>query len=234
MKRPLIGLAPLIDEARDSYWMLPGYMQGVERAGGIPVMLPLTTAKQALKQLAQAMDGFLFTGGQDVSPALYHSEPSPACEGLCPMRDAMEVEVLRLALAMGKPLLGICRGTQLLNAALGGSLYQDLPTERPSQTEHCQRPPYDRPAHAVHILRDTPLHQLLRRDSLAVNSYHHQAVKELAPSLRPMAYAEDGLVEAVWLPGEPWIWAVQWHPEYALERDEHSLLLFRQLVEEAQ
>ena len=79
MKSPLISLSPLIDGARDSYWMLPGYMQGVERAGGIPVMLPLTTAKQALKQLAQPMDGFLFTGGQDVSPALYHSAPSPAC-----------------------------------------------------------------------------------------------------------------------------------------------------------
>ena len=78
MKRPLIGLSPLVDGARDSYWMLPGYMQGVERAGGIPVMLPLTTAKQALKQLAQAMDGFLFTGGQDVSPALHHSESSHA------------------------------------------------------------------------------------------------------------------------------------------------------------
>ena len=122
MKKPLIGIVPLVDEARESYWMLPGYMQGVEQAGGVPVMLPLTDDAAALRQLADTCDGFLLTGGQDVSPALYGAAPTLQCGETCPARDAMEARLLDLALAADKPVLGICRGIQFLNVHLGGTL----------------------------------------------------------------------------------------------------------------
>ena len=100
MKRPLIGIVPLVDAQRESYWMLPGYMRGVEQAGGLPIMLPLTDDDAALRQLADTCDGFLLTGGQDVSPALYGAAPAPACGETCPARDAMETKLLALAPSM--------------------------------------------------------------------------------------------------------------------------------------
>lgn len=156
MKQPLIGIVPLVDEARESYWMLPGYMQGVEQAGGVPVMLPLTDDAAALRQLADTCDGFLLTGGQDVFPALYGAAPTPQCGQTCPARDAMEARLLDLALAADKPVLGICRGIQFLNVHLGGTLYQDLPAEHPTAANHHQTPPYDVPVHSVTLTAGQP------------------------------------------------------------------------------
>ena len=113
-----------------------------------------------------------------------------------------------------KPVTWICRGLQLINAALGGSLYQDLPTEHPSSICHRQPAPYDQPIHQVELVPDTPLQKCLEKDELPVNSCHHQGIKELASTLQPMAYAQDGLLEAVWKPGSRFVWAVQWHPEF--------------------
>lgn len=231
MKKPLIGLIPLVDAERESYWMLPGYMQAIEQAGGIPVMLPLTDDPSTLAQLSETLDGFLFTGGQDVSPALYRRPVSPGCGACCPARDDMEARLLRLALAQDKPLLGICRGIQVINALLGGDLYQDLPTEHPSPVCHHQSPPYDRPVHTVTLEADTPLGQLLGAGPLPVNSYHHQAVRTLAPSLRAMARSEDGLVEALWLPTASFVWAVQWHPEFSYPTDEASWKIVARFVD---
>jgi len=229
--KPLIGLIPLVDEGRESLWMLPGYMRGVEAAGGLPVMLPLTDDPEALRQLSAQCDGFLLTGGHDVSPGVYGAARLPACGACSPERDRMESALLALAMAADKPVLGICRGIQFINAALGGTLWQDLPTQRPSDVNHHQSPPYDAPAHAVSILPDTPLARLLGAEALRVNSYHHQAVRDLAPALRPMAVSPDGLVEAVWHPGRHFLWAVQWHPEFAWQTDPGAMKIFGAFVE---
>jgi putative glutamine amidotransferase len=226
--KPLIGLIPLVDAGRDSLWMLPGYMDGVAEAGGLPVMLPLNEAD--LDRLCELCDGFLLTGGQDVSPALYGQAPIPECGETCPQRDAMESGVLRRALALDKPVLGICRGLQFINAALGGTLWQDLPSQRPSCTCHRQTEPYDAPSHDVTLLTDTPLRALLGVDRLGVNSYHHQAVRDLAPGLQPMALSPDGLVEALWHPGHRFLWAVQWHPEFAWRVSTEARAIFRAFV----
>lgn len=230
MKKPLIGIVPLVDTARESYWMLPGYMQGVEQAGGVPVMLPLTDDAEVLRQLAATCDGFLLTGGQDVSPALYGAAASPQCGETSPARDAMEKQLLGMALAADKPVLGICRGIQFLNAYLGGTLYQDLPTEHPSPANHHQTPPYDAPVHGVTLVAGSPLQTLLGKDVLAVNSLHHQAIKTLAPGLQAMAVSEDGLTEAVCLPGKKFVWAVQWHPEFSFRVNEDSRKIFGAFV----
>ena len=141
----------------------------------------------------------------------------------------MEGLLLRLALEKDKPVLGICRGIQFLNAALGGTLYQDLPAERPSEVVHHQEPPYDQPSHPVALLPGTPLEKLMGAGALPVNSCHHQGLKDLAPGLSPMATAEDGLVEAVWMPDARFVWAVQWHPEFAF-RTEASRRIFGAFV----
>ena len=231
--KPLIGIVPLVDAGRESYWLLPGYMQGVTQAGGLPVMLSLTEEKGDLAQLADVCDGFLFTGGQDVSPEMYGEQVTSVCGETCPDRDGMERLLLEVALERNRAVLGICRGIQFLNAALGGTLYQDLPTQVPSQVCHRQPAPYDQPAHTVHLPVDAPLGQLLGREELGVNSCHHQGIRTLAPGLCSMAQAPDGLTEAVWLPDRRFVWAVQWHPEFSWKVDEASRRIFAAFVEGA-
>lgn len=131
MKKPLIGITPLYDNERSSYWMLPGYMTWLEYAGATPVMLPLTDSPDELEALCSICDDFLFTGGQDVSPSVYDEQTKPSCGEVCDMRDNMELTLLSLVLKADKPVLGICRGLQFISAALSGSLYQDLPDECP-------------------------------------------------------------------------------------------------------
>lgn len=230
MRKPLIGIVPLVDREKESYWMLPGYMNGIEQSGGIPVMLPLTSDKAELKQLADICDGFLFTGGQDVSPSVYNEHPSKMCGECCIERDEMEAELFGLAFEMDKSVLGICRGIQFINTIMGGTLYQDLPSEHPSEIEHHQQPPYDIPCHAVNISAGSKLYNLLKKDTIMVNSYHHQAIKELAQGTAPMAVSEDGLIEALNVPLKSFIWAVQWHPEFSYNVDENSRSIFSEFI----
>ena len=229
-KRPVIGVVPLYDIQRDSLWMIPGYLDGIAAAGGIPVVLPLTEDEQVLGQLAYEIDGFLMTGGQDVSPALYGEERLDSCGETLPVRDGMESRLFQLCLERDVPVLGICRGIQLMNVLLGGTLYQDLPSQHPTETEHHMSPPYDRPVHQVEICKGTPLFDLIQTERMDVNSYHHQAVRDKAPALQTMAVSEDGLIEAVCLPERPFVWAVQWHPELSWRTDEKSRRIFEAFV----
>jgi len=231
MKQPIIGIIPLWDDEKDSLWMLPGYMHGLEEAGAVPVMLPLTISEIVLQQTVDFFDGFLFTGGHDVNPKLYGQEKTSLCGDSCQVRDQMEAYIFNEAvLNQNKPVLGICRGMQLFNVMLGGSLYQDLPAEFSSVINHIKGPPYDVPAHAVRILPESPLCELTGKKHLEVNSYHHQGINRIAKGLEPMALAEDGLVEAVYMPERSYVWAVQWHPEFYLQ-DEDSKKIFASFVE---
>ena len=229
--KPIVGVMPLWDDEKDSIWMVPGYMDGISQAGGLPIIFPFTADEQELEQLMWLCDGFLLTGGHDVSPEMYHEPPMEGLVVSCPTRDGMESIVLRRALERDLPVLGICRGIQFINVFLGGTLYQDLPTQHPSGIEHHQAPPYDQPIHAVAVAEGSPLHHCLDTGRLAVNSYHHQAVKTLAPSLEAMAHSPDGLIEAVYMPGKKFLWAVQWHPEFSYITDAHSQSIFRAFIE---
>ena len=234
MKKPIIGLVPLFDDEKDSLWMLPGYMDGIVDAGGIPIMLPLTSEKATIDQLLDTVDGIIMTGGHDVSPDIYGEEKLEDLVVCNEARDSMEKELLKQALEKDIPILGICRGIQFINAFLGGTLYQDLGKQHPSETEHHQKPPYDVPVHKVKLISDSKLYGLLRKDVIGVNSYHHQAVKEVAGTLKVMAISEDGLVEAVELPEKRFVWAVQWHPEFSYRVDDNSKLIFREFVKHCQ
>jgi putative glutamine amidotransferase len=210
--------------------MLPGYMDGITGAGGLPLLLPLTTDEAVLKQIAGICAGFLFTGGHDLSPSLYGEAPA-FCGPVCEVRDTMEKILFSLAvLEQHKSALGICRGIQLFNVLLGGTLYQDIPAQFTESTlSHQPPPPYNRVAHQVRIESGSPLHEVLGVASLGVNSCHHQGIAKLAPELIPMARAEDGLIEGVCMKDQPFVWAVQWHPEMALG-EENSQKLFRAFV----
>lgn len=232
LTKPYIGVLPLYDDKLESYWMLPGYMKGIEEAGGIPVMLPLTADETIIASLAEKFDGFLFTGGHDVNPRLYGEEKSPLCNEICHDRDALEYALLQRVVKMDKPIFGICRGIQMLNVALGGTLYQDLPAElkAPVQIGHAQPKPYDRPVHRVTVEAGSPLHRIMGADALMVNSSHHQGIKRLSPHLKPMACADDGLIEAVYMPDKKFVMAVQWHPEFMYPSDALQFRLFAEFV----
>lgn len=227
----VIGVMPLWDGGRDSMWMLPGYFDGIIEAGGVPFMLPLTDSPKVLFECLRRCDGFLLTGGDDVDPGVYGASRSDKCGKSCETRDLMEKWMIGQILKSDKPLLGICRGIQILNAVLGGTLYQDLPTEYPSSVNHCMTPPYDRAVHRVSLVDDTPLQRLLGVKDLGVNSYHHQAVKIVAPSLEVEAWSEDGLCEAVRVKDAAFAHALQWHPEFSHLTDENSRKIFAAFVE---
>lgn len=229
--RPVIGVVPLFDEEKDSVWMVPGYLSGIEEAGGLPLILPFTAKEEEVEEAAALCNGFLFTGGHDVAPSVYGQERKQTCGPSCSVRDALEKKLFQTALENNKPVFGICRGIQMINALCGGTLYQDLPTEYACRVEHHMEPPYDRTAHQVEIVPDTPLSGWLRQASIGVNSYHHQAVKQLGSGLKPMAFSEDGLVEAVYMPEQKFVAAVQWHPEFSYQKEESSRILFGKFVE---
>lgn len=231
MEKPLVGVLPLYDSEKDSYWMLPGYMKGIEEAGGIPIMLPLTTDDETILRLANTFDGFLFTGGHDINPKLYGEEIGDKCGEICFTRDTMEAKLFKQVIELDKPALGICRGLQLFNVLLGGTLYQDIPTQLShSNIKHKQKPPYTEPVHNVYIAKNTLLYHILQIDTLKVNSYHHQGIKSISEHLESAATAEDGLIEAVVMPNKKFTLAVQWHPEFNYKFDDNNFKLFVEFV----
>lgn len=228
--RPVIGLIPLFDDDKESYWMLPGYMKVLEKCGALPIMLPLTNDEEELDSLYEIVDGLLLTGGHDVGPDVYGEIAKATCGIPCKQRDKMEAYLLTKTLNNNKPVFGICRGIQFMNAHLGGTLYQDLPTEFPTDVEHHMEKPYDIPIHKVEIVKDTKLADIIGSGEYPVNSYHHQAIKDLAKGVTVMAISEDGLVEAIGVDGVDFAMAVQWHPEFSYEKDEKSVQLIQAFV----
>ena len=225
---PIIGVTPLWDAERKSVWMLPDYLDGIRAAGGLPIVLPLEMTEKDTDQIVATCNGFLFTGGQDVAPELYGTKDTTGTVVSSPERDKLETLLLKKALQADKPILGICRGFQFLNAFLGGTLWHDLPSQHPSEIVHKQGKPYNAPTHQVTLSGD--LKTLLGKETLEVNTLHHQAIKDLSGDLVPMAVAPDGLIEAAKMKGKRFVWAVQWHPEYLFKTDPDSLTIFKHFV----
>ena len=232
MKKPIIGVTPSVDEEHHRCLVQPGYLESIDRAGGLPLMLPLTDREEDIARFVEICDGFLFVGGPDIEPWRFGQELLPECGPQNKERDAMEWKLMEAALAADKPIFGVCRGIQVLNTVLGGTLYQDIPSQYKTELCHSMpEPPYNRTAHLFRVVEGTPLAKLPCAEG--VNSRHHQAILDLAPGLEIMAYAADGIIEAVRMPEKRFVWAVQWHPEAFWEEEGLNIELFRAFVEAA-
>ena len=212
--RPLIGVLPLHHCEKNTLWINPLYFGGIETAGGLPVLLPLSQSPHHWDSYLEQFDGFVFTGGQDIAPEIYLQDKLPECSYQSPLRDNQEIYMLRALFEMDKPVLGICRGLQAICAACGGTLYQDLPSQAPSSVVHRQSMPYHIPHHQVRISPGSLLHQATGLLNLSVNSMHHQAVHIPPEGFCVTARAEDGIIEALEHPEKRFFLGVQWHPEH--------------------
>jgi putative glutamine amidotransferase len=190
------------------------YVRALVAAGGVPVILsPLMGASLSGRAL-DGVDGLLLTGGEDIEPSWYGAPPSPLLSPPSRERDLFEFALFAVARQRELPILGICRGIQLINVGLGGTLFQDLPSERPGAVEHRPDGARDVRSHRVRLQRGSRAADALGGNSVTVNSSHHQAIKDLAPGLVATAWTDDDLVEAAESPvSAPWLLAVQWHPE---------------------
>jgi len=223
--KPLIGVVPLYSDERSSQWMDPSYLGAITAAGGLPVVLPLVHDGTSIRQLVDAVDGIVLTGGQDVDPELYGEAPVHGTQ-TCPPRDLMERALLTCCLEADKPVLGIGRGAHTINVLLGGSLYQDVAEQLPTTIAHQREASQIDALHNVSSAAGTPLRSLAETETMVVNSSHHQGIRHLATTLEPMAYADDGLIEAFWRPSSHFIWALQWHPEQDYRSNETSAQVF--------
>ncbi len=229
---PRIGLTTDID-AQGFLSLRPEYAPAVEKAGGLPVVLPTTDARRASTVL-RAVDALMLTGGSDIDPALYGQPPHPTSKWVRE-RDDFEIALLHEAFARDLPVLCICRGQQVLNVALGGTLLQDVSSQLPGALPHRLKDvPRWQPAHEVEVLRGTRLREILGQDVRAVNSFHHQAVQDLGRGLLAAARARDGVVEALELPDRRFVLGVQWHPEAMWNREPDHQEVFRALVSAAE
>jgi putative glutamine amidotransferase len=233
MRKPLIGLTPYHDTDNHDIKMRPTYLRALTAAGAIPVVLPLEASKDDLKQLVDELDGFLFAGGPDVHPFLFGEETREGCGNVSYERDQMELSLLPLILELEKPILGICRGIQILNIGLSGNIWQDIPSQvkREFPIAHTQPFYYDMPSHTVTLKEGSLLSSISGEQVLKVNSMHHQAVKDVAPGLIATAYSPDQLVEAIEMPGYPFFLGVQWHPEYLWKKDDAAFGIFKTFVD---
>jgi gamma-glutamyl-gamma-aminobutyrate hydrolase PuuD len=222
MTKPLIGItterwssSPTRHNARVQ-GVLGTYVDALLAAGGLPVLIPISVQGEDLHDLYSRLQGVILPGGGDVSPDYYHAPAHPATHEVDTERDLAELWLARQALTDGKPLFGICRGLQVLNVASGGSLVQDLPSELPQTGPHYFRYPeypLDYAAHSIQIEEDSLLAACFDSPIVAVNSRHHQAMREVGPGLQVVGRSPDGVIEAVQATAAPFVLGVQWHPE---------------------
>lgn len=231
---PLIGLSA--NRLSNEGSRISGtYVKAVQMAGGIPVIIPVTTDGAVLRAIVSNLDGIIMTGGEDIDPAWYKESHRKELGEVDSIRDIYDLKLLKLAMDRNIPLLGICRGEQLINVAFGGTLYQDIPSQREQHLKHYQELPGSNPTHKVVVKSGSLLANILEEDTLSVNSFHHQGIKDLAPGFTPVAYSTDGIIEGIeaW-PDRP-VLAVQWHPESLTSAGDTTMLkLFRFLVEKAE
>lgn len=224
---PLIGITTYGRNHEDEFTLPAVYVEAVRRAGGIPLLIP--HGETLLDELLSALDGVIISGGGDLDPALYGSPGHPTIYMIDSERDASEIEIVRRIVASGAPTLCICRGLQVLNVALGGTLIEHLPDVVSGEIAHREEP--DKPsAHTLTILPATRLAELLDSGEIYGVSWHHQAIRDLAPDLKVSALAPDGTIEAVEFPNHPWLIATQWHPEMSAATDPRQQLLFDEFI----
>jgi putative glutamine amidotransferase len=236
--RPLIGVTghrPAGDPGpRGTVAAKEAYLAAVLAAGGLPVVLAPVDSEEQVEAVLDAVDGLLFTGGQDVEPARFGQPLLNQTVKTEPDRDAFELPLIRGAIARDLPVLAVCRGCQVLNVALGGSLWQDLPAQRPGGLPHRQDGPRSAVTHAVRVQPGSLLARVVGDEqTLLTNTFHHQAARDVPEGLAVSATAADGTVEALEAPHKSFVLGVQWHPEDLVPARSAHRRLFQALVDAA-
>ena len=232
--RPVIGITCDYDWETGDSRLRPGYFEGIYRSGGLPFLIPALDSAAA-GPITARLDGLLLTGGQDPDPCWFGEEPHPAIGNVNPCRDKLELALAQEANAGGIPVLGICRGIQMMNIAMGGDIYQDIYTQAEDGESllcHQQPAPKWYGFHEVRISEESALRRILEAGLIRVNSFHHQAVRRPGRSLHAVAHTSDGIIEAIESEDHPFFIGVQWHPERMLG-DKVMIRLFEAFVKAA-
>jgi putative glutamine amidotransferase len=237
VSHPRIGISGVVRtwDGADRTGVNSAYVQALLAAGGVPLILSPLMGPALAGRALDGVDGLILTGGEDIHPAWYHTDPHPRLSPPSRERDLFELALFAVARQRALPILGICRGIQLVNVALGGTLFQDLPAERPAGVDHRPEGPRDARTHRVRLAAGSRAAEALSGTTITANSSHHQAIKDLAPGLVASGWTDDELIEAAETgPGAPWLLAVQWHPEEMhLDRQAPERGLFAALVRES-
>ncbi len=243
-EQPIIGIVmqtlSAVPGERPVQWSIgQSYTEAISRYGAVPWPLPPDESlRRILNSIAPKLDGLILAGGSDIDPSHYLELRRPVCGLSDPKRDQFELDLIKYMLDLSRPILGICRGIQMLNVALGGNLYQDLATQVPGVIKHdymARQGHLDRAnaPHSVSIKTQTQLARILDTQVVQVNSIHHQGIKDLGRDLIASAFAPDGVVEAIEMPGRPFVVGVQWHPEDLVDSQPEMGLLFQSFVDSA-
>jgi putative glutamine amidotransferase len=230
---PLIGITTYEKSERERFELPATYVEAVRLAGGIPVLLP--PGEKNLAALLERLDGLILAGGDDVAPHYYGGANHPKIHNISLERDEMEIALSRMVVERDVPTLCICRGVQVLNVALGGTLIEHIPDEPHDTVAHQSKYEGEKREtqfHEIEVQADSRLADIMAATTLHLPSYHHQAIRQVAPSLRMVARAEDGIVEGVEHPDHPFLLGVQWHPEKSTELAS-QLRLFEALIQKA-
>lgn len=233
--KPIIGITSNI---RDEKLLTTGLsnIRAIVKAGGVPIVLPNLSEDSEVDRLVESIDGLLVTGGGDVDPNIFGEEPHPELGEVCPERDHFEIMMISKFLKLDKPILGICRGSQMINVSAGGDLFQDIYAQHDHQLlQHRQNAPRSHVTHFVDVAENSLLHQAVQSTRFKVNSYHHQAVRKVAEGFEVCARASDGIIEAFECKTHRFVLGVQWHPENLTgKNDIYSLKLFNAFVQACQ
>lgn len=234
--RPLIGVTPYMEIDQSRYMVSNANIKAIYEAGGMPVILPYLLNDEDLNQIVNQIDGLYLTGGDDIDPTLFGEEPHPKLGSIIPHRDRAEIALTKKMLGKNKPVLGVCRGSQILNIAAGGDMYQDMyaQIERPL-LQHSQKAPREHGSHFVDVTKGSLLHHVTGTETLRVNSVHHQANRRVPLPFQISGKASDGIIEAIESKEHRFVLGVQWHPEsMAVFGDEASKNIYQQFVETCQ
>ena len=231
--RPLIGVTAYMELNQSRYMVSRANMQSIYEAGGMPVLLPYVTDEQELKQIVNRVDGLYLTGGDDIDPTLFGEEPHPKLGTIIPERDRAEVVLTKKMLEKDKPILAVCRGSQILNIAAGGDMYQDIYTQIDKPLlQHAQYAPREHGSHFVYVTKGSLLHGISEQEVFRINSIHHQANRNVPSTYRVSGKASDGIIEALESRSHRFVLGLQWHPEsMAVAGDVISKKVYSQFVE---
>ena len=238
MKKPIIGLVGgvIIDQGGlfpgyERSYVNSDYVRAVVEAGGVPLILPPILDREAIRGQLECVDAIIISGGIDVNPLVYGEEPMDKLGQIQPLRDEFDLAVIKEIITLKKPVLGICRGLQILNVAFGGTLYQDLSYNEDAYIKHVQNTAPDVPGHTVDIVEGTKLFDLLGAKT-TTNSFHHQAIKDLGNGFKVSARAKDGVIEGIERE-DGYVVALQWHPEMMAGNNSEMRKIFADLIREA-